>query len=236
MERSQPPATLPKLMRNTPGISPGSTVAAQKVHQKPIGKKQKMNFKSPLKRDRKHGEKRLIMGLSGKPAQMLGLCALFVSLLAGAARIDFDHVVDFGKFHTYSWIGVNAEDELWNPRIKKDIAEELTAKGWKQVEHGSDVSIAAYGSTLNETSLRNWYDGFGGGWGWHGFGDVGMVAPRGQMTPVGTLNVDMFDTSTRKLVWRGSSVGALSSDVKKDEKKLKRDLADMFAKFPPASK
>jgi hypothetical protein len=63
-----------------------------------------------------------------------------------------------------------------------------------------------------------------------------MVAPRGQTTPVGTLNVDMFDTSTRNLVWRGSSVGALSSDVKKDEKKLKRDLADMFAKFPPASK
>jgi hypothetical protein len=130
---------------------------------------------------------------------------------------------------------VKAEDELWNPRIKRDIAEELTAKGWKQVEHGSDVSIAAYGSTLNETSLRNWYDGFGGGWGWRGFGDMAMAAPPGQTTPVGTLNIDMFDTSTRKLVWRGSSVGVLSSDVKRDEKKLKKDLVDMFAKFSPAA-
>lgn len=177
----------------------------------------------------------MTMGLQGKPAQILGLGAVFVGLLAGVTRTDFDHAVDFGKFHTYSWIGVKAEDELWNPRIKKDLAEELTAKGWKQVDHGSDVSISAYGSTLNETSLRNWYDGFGGGWSWRGFGDTGMSAPRGQTTPVGTLNVDMFDTSTKKLVWRGASVGALSNDVKRDEKKLKKDLADMFAKFPPAS-
>jgi hypothetical protein len=194
-----------------------------------------MNCQSGLKRARKRGEKQMILGFSGKPAQILGLGALFVSLLAGVARTDFDHSVDFSKYHTYSWIGVRAEDELWNPRIKRDIAAELAAKGWKEVEHGSDVSISAYGSTLNEISLQNWYDGFGGGWEWSGFGKIDAAAQRRETTPVGTLKIDMFDTSTRRLVWRGSSLGALSSNVKKDEKKLKKDLADMFAKFPPAA-
>ena len=44
--------------------------------------------------------------------------------------------------------------------------------------------------------------GFGGGWFWRGFGD-GMAVTDVENIPIGTLVVDIFDSPTKKLIWRG---------------------------------
>ena len=171
----------------------------------------------------------------GKAAQVLCIGSMFVGLLLAVVRTDYDHSAMIQKYHTYSWITVQSEDDLWNPRIRRDVDSELTARGWKEVQQHPEVSISAYGSTLNETSLRNWYQGFGGDWQWERFDMNRSGSKAMKTTPVGTLNIDIFDTLSKKLIWRGTSIGALSSDVRKDEKKLKKDLADMFGQFPPTS-
>jgi hypothetical protein len=53
-----------------------------------------------------------------------------------------------------------------------------------------------------------------------------------QETPVGTLTVDMFDSQTKKLIWRGTATNTLSNKPEKDTKKVDNSIADMFKKFP----
>jgi hypothetical protein len=132
---------------------------------------------------------------------------LLVAVLACAYVVfatvttDYSHSADFGKYKTYSWIQVSVQDPLWEDRVTRTIDAELTAKGWTRVPAGGDAAVAAYGSTHSEKTLQTWYTGFGGGWRWHGFGD-GFATTTVERTPVGTLMVDIFDSSNQKLIWR----------------------------------
>ena len=160
-------------------------------------------------------------------------------LLAANISSDYNHKVDFGRYHTYSWIKVQAENPLWNDRITAAVDNELMAKGWQKSPSGGDAGIAAYGSTHEQRSFQTWYDGFGGGWGWRrGWaGGPGMTTTTVERTPVGTLVVDIFDAQNKNLIWRGMSSDSLSANKpEKNEKKLEKDVADLFKKFPPPSK
>jgi hypothetical protein len=52
--------------------------------------------------------------------------------------------------------------------------------------------------------------------------------------PIGTLVVDLYDTNTKRLVWRGTASDTLSDDPSKNEKKLEEAVSKMIApdKFP----
>jgi hypothetical protein len=54
--------------------------------------------------------------------------------------------------------------------------------------------------------------------------------------PVGTLVVDLFDGSTKKLIWRAHGSDTLSGKPEKNEKKLEKRVAELFEHFPPKSK
>ncbi len=150
-------------------------------------------------------------------------------------KTDYNHKADFSKLHTYSWIKVQTDNPLWTDRIIRAVDSELSAKGWTKVPSGGDASVAAYGSTHTERNLQTWYDGFGGGWYWRGFGD-GMATTTVEKVPVGTLTVDIFDSSNKQLIWRGSATDTLSDKPESNEKKLDKSVANMFKKFPPESK
>lgn len=168
---------------------------------------------------------------------MLGIVGLtgFGALMA-EVKTDYRHSVDFGKYHTYSWLKVDAGNPLWVDRIRRAVDEELTAKGWSMVPSGGDVSVSAFGSTREQPSMQTFYDGLGGGWGWWGFGDLGESTTTVQNTEVGTLVVDIFDSNTKKLIWRGTATDTLSDHPDKNEKKLEHNVAEMFKKFPPKVK
>jgi hypothetical protein len=165
----------------------------------------------------------------------------FLLLLASACvvfatvKTDYSHSVDFGHYKTYSWIKVSVQDPLWEDRITRAVDSQLSAKGWTRVPDGGDAAVAAYGSTHDEKTLQTWYDGFGGGWFWNGFGD-GLATTTVEKTPVGTLMVDIFDSSTKKLIWRGLASDTLSGKPDKDEKKMDKSVSEMFKNFPPPPK
>jgi Domain of unknown function (DUF4136) len=130
---------------------------------------------------------------------------------------------------------VDAGNSLWVDRIKRDVGAELTAKGWMEVPSGGDAGVSAFGATHDQQSLQTFYDGFGGGWRWGGFGpDVATTTTVN--TPVGTLVVDIFSASNKQLIWRGTSENTLSEKPSKNEKKLEDSVKDMFKHFPPAPK
>jgi len=171
-------------------------------------------------------------------------CALYslltltpASLLFAKVITDYDHQADFSRYHTYSWIKVQAQDPLWDSRIKRAVEAQLSLKGWQQVPSGGDTDLTAIGSTHNQQSMQTLYNGMGGGWGWRRFGGgTGMATTTVQNIPVGRLLVDVFDGKSKQLVWRGISTDTLAGNPEKNEKKLRKGVAQMFKNFPPPSK
>jgi hypothetical protein len=159
-------------------------------------------------------------------------------LLLAVTRVDYDHAVNFSNYKTYSWLKVEAGDSLWQDRIQRAVDNELMAKGWMRVPTGGDAAVSAIGSTHNEQQLVTFYNDLGGGWGWWGFGgfDTGIATTTVQNIPIGDLMVDIFNTNTKKLIWRGTAEKVLSSKPEKNEKKMEHEVREMFNKFPPPAK
>lgn len=164
------------------------------------------------------------------------MVAMAASALAQQVQTDFDKRVDFGQYKTYSWKTVQVSNALWEPRIKDAVDSQLTAKGWKQVDEGGDVVVLAIGTTRVEKTLETFYDGFGGGWRWRGFGGSGIATTTEHDYKEGTLVVDIFDAKSKQLIWRGNAEDMLSGDPDKNVKKLDKTVVKMFKKFPPPTK
>jgi hypothetical protein len=158
---------------------------------------------------------------------------LTAATFAEEVKTDYDRTVNFDQYKTYSWQKVDTKDPLWVDRIKSAVDAALTAKGWTQAPSGGAISLIAMETTQNRQTLNTFYDGFGGGWRWGGFGDATTTVDNYK---VGTLVVDMFDTQTKKLVWRGSASDTLSDKADKNIKNLDKGVQKMFNKFPPEPK
>jgi hypothetical protein len=167
---------------------------------------------------------------------LMGMMFLFAGKSSGQqVKTDYDRSANFGQYKSYSWEQVKTQDPLLVDRIKNSVDAALAAKGWTQVDSGGDVSIVAIEITRNRQTLNTFYDGFGGGWGWRRFGGGGFgeATTTTQTYKVGTLVVDLFDTHTKKLVWRGTSSDTLSNNSNKNIQNLDKGVEKMFKQFPP---
>jgi hypothetical protein len=169
---------------------------------------------------------------------LLGMMLVFAGKSsAQQVKTDYDRNANFGQYKTYSWAQVKTKDALDVDRIKAAVNAALAAKGLTQVESGGDVSIIAVEMTHDQQTLNTFYDGFGGGWGWRRFGGGGFgeATTTTETYKVGTLVVDLFDTKTKQLIWRGASSDTLSNNSDKNIKNLDKGVEKMFKNFPPGS-
>jgi Domain of unknown function (DUF4136) len=172
---------------------------------------------------------------------LVGIIFLLAGRLsAQEVKTDYDRSANFAQYKTYSWEHVKTKDPLDVDRIKSAVNATLSAKGWTQVASGGDVSIIAIQMTQNEQTLNTFYDGYGGGWGWRrfgggGFGGLGDATTTTETYQVGTLVVDLYDTKTKTLLWRGSASDTLSNNSNKNIKNLDEGVEKMFKQFPPGS-
>lgn len=172
-----------------------------------------------------------------KVVPLLGGMILFAGMaLAQEVKTDYDRGANFAQYKTYSWEQVKTKDPLDVGRIKNAVNAALAAKGWTQVDSRGDVSIVAMEITRNQQTLNTFYDGFGGGWGWRRFGGgLGEATTTVDTYKVGTVVVDLFDTRTKQLIWRGSASDTLSDNSDKNIKNLDKGVNKMFKDFPPGS-
>jgi hypothetical protein len=165
----------------------------------------------------------------------IGAALLFATTaFAQQVKTDYDRSTNFSQYKTYSWEKVQTPDPLWVDRIKEAVNTSLAAKGLTPVASGGDIAIVAIEMTKNQQSLDTFYNGFGGGWRWGGgFGDATTTVHNYK---VGTLVVDLFDSKSKALVWRGSSSDTLSDKSDKNIKNLDKGVEKMFDHFPPGEK
>jgi len=169
---------------------------------------------------------------------LIGLMLLFAGKAsAQQVKTDYDRSANFAQYKTYSWEHVKTQDALDVDRIKSAVNAALAAKGWTQVDSGGDVSIVAVEMTREQQTLNTFYDGFGGGWGWRRFGGGGFgdATTTTETYKVGTVVVDLFDTKTKQLIWRGTESDTLSNKSDKNIKNLDKGVEKMFKQFPPGS-
>ncbi len=165
-------------------------------------------------------------------AASVGLMLVLATVsFAQQVKTDYDHSANFGQYKTYSWEKVQTIDPLLVDRIKDAVNSTLAAKGWTLVPSGGDVEVFAVETTQNQQTLDTFYNGFGGGRRWGGFGNATTTV---ETYKVGTLVVDLFDARSEKLIWRSSSSDTLSDNADKNTKNLGKGVNKMFQHFPPA--
>jgi hypothetical protein len=166
-------------------------------------------------------------------ATSAALLSVSACLLFAGIHTDYDHKADFSRYHTYSWLGVQAGNSLWQDRITQAVDSALSAKGWSKVPSGGDAAVSAVGKTTEKDSMETFYTGFPG-WGWRAGWWGGMGTTTTQVIPerVGNLTVDVFDGNSKQLIFRGEATDSLSGNPEKNDKKMERNVEEMFKKFP----
>lgn len=172
--------------------------------------------------------------------QMLGLATLLLlSACASTPTVSTDHAAsaDFASYRTYYWAQEpEGAAPLVQQRIIDGVDTRLAAKGWTRGQDSGDVALAAHVATSQEQTLDTFYTGAPmGGWGWRGGMGMSTASTTVRTYTVGTLIVDMFDTSTKQAIWRGTASDTLSNSPDQVNASVEAALNEMFADFPPGS-
>jgi hypothetical protein len=141
---------------------------------------------------------------------------------------------------------VKTTNPFYTSRIQDAVNQQLQAKGWQLAPSGGDVTLFATDNIHDQQELQTMYDnlggGWGGGWGWGGWGwrggwggglGTGIATTTTTNQNVANLVVDMFEGSSKKILWRGLATENLSTNEDKNTKSLDNDIKSMFKNFPP---
>jgi hypothetical protein len=166
---------------------------------------------------------------------VVAACLLLMagSVTAQDVKYNFMPGTDFSKFHTYKWVVVpNATypNQIVDTQIKDAINSQLSAKGLTSTDSDKADLYVAYQTSVDQQKQWNAY-GMGGGWRFGG----GMASATSSTIDVGTLVVDMYDPSTKQLVWTGRATKTLnpSSNQEKNQKNLNNAMAKLLKNYPP---
>ncbi len=156
----------------------------------------------------------------------------------GGATIhtDYDHNTHFSQFHTYSFGEVSTDNPLFEQRIKDEISKDLQAKGLQQAQGTGDLVVTAVGSQHNRKEYNTFYDNPGfGGYYYGGFGEgFGTSTTTVMHYKVGTLVVDMYNASSKHLVWRGTASRGVSGNPDTNTAAVNGAIDHMLSNFPPS--
>lgn len=156
----------------------------------------------------------------------------FVLVVAVAARADkvtsdYDHSINFSKYKTFMWVHVpDGGEPFMKDRIMKFVNEELTARGFREVNEEADLGVGANVATEERHTWETYYTGSDWGWG------AGWSTTEMRTYEVGTLTVDLFDTGTHKVIWQGVGIDKVSPKPEKQTKDNDKLVEKMFKEFP----
>ena len=141
--------------------------------------------------------------------------------------------VDFSKFHTYKWVQIAGgahPNQIVDQEIKQSVDSQLAAKGLTKVDGDTADLYVGYQVAVDQEKQWNAY-GTGGGWRFGG----GMGTATQSTINVGALVLDMYDPSTKQLVWTGTTTKTLdpSSKQSKNEARLNKAMEKLLKNFPP---
>ena len=185
-----------------------------------------------------------------KLAKLTTLIAISLFVFnSGLAQVsaDYDKSVDFSKYQTYSFAGWQDDsDKLLNDidkdRMRNAFQEEFAARNMKISNDNADAVVTLYLVVDNKTSTTAYTNytggmGYGAGRGW-GMGVGGMGFGSATTTysendyKQGTLVVDVYDASSKKLIWQGISQSTVQENASKRDKSIPKKVSKLMKKYP----
>ena len=159
-------------------------------------------------------------------------------LLAQTVTIDYDHSVNFLKFKTYTWQRLHATDPSVEDRINIALKRDMEGRYMTEVASGGDVTITAVEATQDKAEFINFYSSLSGfDWqhvsGATGFLDSGTAL---QDVPLDTLIIDIYNPTTRQLLWRGAVTEPVAKSEDKNYRIIDHAVTLLISKYPPKYK
>ena len=146
------------------------------------------------------------------------LCVFASVSHAQSVQSDFDRSISLSKLKTFNFavqrrgpVDPLANDTLNDSRIRTAISNQLSANGYSmETSTMPDFAVAYYVTTKNKLNVQDYSYGPPRFWGRR---DI-----RVDQYSEGTLTVDLIDTNTNQLIWRGRVSGAV--ELKNLDKKI----------------
>lgn len=178
----------------------------------------------------------------------IGIAALTLAASAAFAQdvsYNFDPNADFSKYKTYRWMEHPKSldiDDITKQQLKIGFESALATKGLTLGNSDSADLTIVYQLAVNREKEMTTID-TGGGWGygpaWRGgwYGG-GMATTTTNTIDIGTIVLDMYETSSKHLVWRGAASKTVDAKAKpeKREKNIAKAANKMLKNYPPKKK
>jgi len=177
--------------------------------------------------------------------KFLKLCLVLVSILVTTSCTsikvvhDYDTKADFSSLRTFDWIPVSAEEGISSlnvRRVKDAINTRLIAKGFVMASGRPDFLVAMHVVRKQKIRVTDW--------GYH-YGPyrpyrqthLGMGRMDVDQYEEGTLIIDMVDSRSKELIWRGTATSTLESGrtPEEQEKKINEAVEKILSNFPPVT-
>lgn len=167
-------------------------------------------------------------------------------VMAQDVRFNFDEKADFSKYKTYRWEKHPKSlevDDLTLGQLAKGFDAALASKGLRRVDSGNTDLVILFQVAMNQEKQITSFDtggyGYGPYWrgGWYG-GGGGMTTSTTSTINIGSLVLDMYDTSSKTLVWRGMASKTIDPKAKQDkrQKNIDKAAAKLMKNYPPKPK
>jgi hypothetical protein len=156
--------------------------------------------------------------------------------VAQKVNIDYAHDYDFDAVRTFQYVDTsdsNHQNPMMADRIQAAIIRELVNGGLEQVDADPDLLVTYHVVAQENTVLHTNTYGYGGyhrGWGRWGMG-MGSATTTASTYTEGTLVIDAYDASEKKMVWRGTGTVTVKDDPEKRTKQVDKILGKLGKKW-----
>ncbi len=161
------------------------------------------------------------------------LLTLLACALAPAQDVTTNAMpgVDFSKYHTYKWVpieGAVQPNQIVDAQIKQSVDAQLATKGLTKSDGDKADLLVGYQISIDQEKQWNAYSTGGLRWG------GGMASAQQSTISIGTLVLDMYDPTSKQLVWTGrvSKTMDPSANQGKKQKNLDKAMQKLLKKFP----
>lgn len=177
--------------------------------------------------------------------KIYAIAVLLLFMVAGCAVTDVDRSANFYNYRTFDWGKPveNVDDpvyksELVTKNIRNTVEKEFAKRGITRDKKNPDfiVSYQTYAQEKQETRNRSY--GYGPFFPWRFYSYYygwGIPYPYGYPERVsyteGTLIVDITDSKTDELVWRGTVKGNVD-DISSLQKQIQKGIKAILKKYP----
>ncbi len=159
---------------------------------------------------------------------------------------DYDPATDFSGYRGWYWLPPSpsgdrrVDNDLVDARIRRAVESALSARGFRKTSKGEGDFAVGYHvlieGKIDVRTVNNYY-GYGPGWGRYG-GRVGSGYTETYVDQYeqGTLIIDVVDTGSRKLAWRGSTSARVQQTAEGEDRaeRVHEAVDAILAEFPPS--